>query len=545
MKNYFTIKSLLRPGFLFKLFVSLTFAVSTYLDSILGYSDNLYSDIYIILFLPRSAAAFAKGFLSFIAAFAIISFLELLQKKYSIRYDITINKPSGKDLFVWLLFFILLICAWSPYFLSYFPGGVYPDTATCIGQARVGVYNNQQPVLYSLLLKMCISIAGLNNAVALFTILQIIFMAGCFSYILYRLYLHNVSKPVLIMIFAYFALFNLIPLYVVSIWKDTIFSTTLFMYIFLLFENIILNPDRPESGKIALIAVFMILSVFLRNNGIYVMILTTVILAITYRKTIINTYKAFFNVTAIALICCFLVQGPVFNSLNINGPFVENVGVLQQQIAYVQTVNGDITHEEMDFLNKICPKDTIRAYYRPLIADTIKWHNDYDSDFLENNKGEFLKVWASILVRNPKLYINSYLFITLGYWNPYKQSVVSYVNPEMWADLKDVDHYWQTDPIESLFGTSIRDSLYPKKLISSAIFLFITLILFALSLNKKDKRWLAFIPALVAYLTVFIATPLAFALRYVYIVVLTVPLFIIIPFLQCSDSTTGKADEAP
>ena len=79
----------------------------------------------------------------------------------------------------------------------------------------------------------------------------------------------------------------------------------------------------------------------------------------------------------------------------------------------------------------------------------------------------------------------------------------------------------------------------------SALFLFITLILFTLSLNKKDKRWLVFIHALAAYLTVFIATPLAFALRYVYIVVLTVPLFIIIPFFQCSDSTTGKADEAP
>ena len=85
----------------------------------------------------------------------------------------------------------------------------------------------------------------------------------------------------------------------------------------------------------------------------------------------------------------------------------------------------------------------------------------------------------------------------------------------------------------------------PKTLYSSALFLFITLILFTLSVNKKDKSWLAFVPALTTYLTVFIATPLAFALRYVYIVVLTVPLFIIIPFLQCSDSTTGKADEAP
>lgn len=547
MSSYFknfTIKSCLRPGFLIKLLVSLAFAVSTCLDSHLAYSDNLYAAADRILFLPRTSASFVKGALGFIAIFAIISLLELLQKKLNFHYDVTPKEATRKDLFVWLLFFFLLICAWSPYLLSYFPGGIYPDTETCIGQAQSGAYNNQQPIFYSLLFKLCLTVAGRMNTVAVFSIFQVVFMACCFSYILFRLYLHNVNKPVLIVIFAYFALFNLVPLYVVSIWKDTLFSTTLLMYIFLLFENVIMSGRKPAPRKIALIILFMVLTVFLRNNGIYVMLLTTIILAIAFRKTLMNAHKAFFSVTAIALIFCFTIQGPVFNSFELNGPFVENLGVLQQQVAYVEVIGGDITPEEMEFLNKICPEDIMKAYYRPLIIDTIKWCEDYDTYYLENHKGKFLKVWASMLTRNPKLYVDAYLYITLGYWNPFKQSVVSYVNPEMWPELQNVDCYWQLDPIAMLTGASIRESLSPKTLISSAVFLFISLVLFALSANKKDKRWLVFIPALATYLTVFIATPLAFALRYVYIVVLTVPLFVFIAFLQCSSTTTQSTDEA-
>ena len=528
-----------------RLLVALLFATAFYLNYNLAYVDDIYATADKIFFYPKTTRAFAYSFIVFIVVFLGITAFHTVSSKIKISYNPVARTPEKRDYLLWVIVFILLICAWSPYILSYFPGGVYPDTATCIGQARSGAYNNQQPLLYTMLFKICIIIAGELHAVMLFSILQIIFMAACFSYILYRLNLHDVSKFVLVLVLLYFALFNLIPLYVVSLWKDSLFSVALLMYIFKLTESVLLSKDALERLEIVQIIIWMVLSMFLRNNGIYVMILTSVILSLVYGKSLLKDYKVFFISTFAALILTYIVQGPVFSKLNLNGPFVENLGVLQQQVAYVQVIGGDMTEEQAEFLNKVMPLETMKGFYRPFVVDTIKWCDQYNNEFLEENKGEFLKVWAGMLKENPKLYMDAYLYITLGYWNPFKQNEVSYINPQMWPDLVDVDRYWQKDVIRDMTGNSIRENLYPKTLYSSALFLFITLILFTLSVNKKDKSWLAFVPALTTYLTVFLATPLAFALRYVYIVVLTVPLFIIIPFLQCSDSTTGKADEAP
>ena len=528
-----------------RLLVALLFAIAFYLNYNLAYVDDIYATADKIFFYPKTTRAFAYSFIVFIVVFLGITAFHTVSSKIKISYNPVARTPEKRDYLLWVIIFILLICAWSPYILSYFPGGVYPDTATCIGQARSGAYNNQQPLLYTMLFKICIIIAGELHAVMLFSILQIIFMAACFSYILYRLNLHDVNKFVLVLVLLYFALFNLIPLYVVSLWKDSLFSVALLMYIFKLTESVLLSKDAPERLEIVQIIIWMVLSMFLRNNGIYVMILTSVILSLVYGKSLLKDYKVFFISTFAALILTYIVQGPVFSKLNLNGPFVENLGVLQQQVAYVQVIGGDMTEEQAEFLNKVMPLETMKGYYRPFVVDTIKWCDQYNNEFLEENKGEFLKVWAGMLKENPKLYMDAYLYITLGYWNPFKQSEISYINPQMWPDLVEVDRYWQKDVIRDMTGNSIRENLYPKTLYSSALFLFITLILFTLSVNKKDKSWLAFVPALTTYLTVFLATPLAFALRYVYIVVLTVPLFIIIPFLQCSDSTTGKADEAP
>ena len=528
-----------------RLLVALLFAIAFYLNYNLAYVDDIYATADKIFFYPKTTRAFAYSFIVFIVVFLGITAFHTVSSKIKISYNPVARTPEKRDYLLWVIVFILLICAWSPYILSYFPGGVYPDTATCIGQARSGAYNNQQPLLYTMLFKICIIIAGELYAVMLFSILQIIFMAACFSYILYRLNLHDVNKFVLVLVLLYFALFNLIPLYVVSLWKDSLFSVALLMYIFKLTESVLLSKDAPERLEIVQIIIWMVLSMFLRNNGIYVMILTSVILSLVYGKSLLKDYKVFFISTFAALILTYIVQGPVFSKLNLNGPFVENLGVLQQQVAYVQVIGGDMTEEQAEFLNKVMPLETMKGFYRPFVVDTIKWCDQYNNEFLEENKGEFLKVWAGMLKENPKLYMNAYLYITLGYWNPFKQSEISYINPQMWPDLVEVDRYWQKDIIRDMTGNSIRENLSPKTLYSSALFLFITLILFTLSVNKKDKSWLAFVPALTTYLTVFLATPLAFALRYVYIVVLTVPLFIIIPFLQCSDSTTEKADEAP
>jgi len=571
------ITNYLKENLIMKILLSLLFGIVSFYDSRLIFADDIFATPDKVFFLPVSARCFIAFILAFILSFAIVTLLQYLQSRFHIKYNRIADKPGRNEYIIWLVVFALLILFWLPYIMSYFPGGVYPDTATCIGQARSGEYNNQQPLLYTFIFEKCIDAVGDIDAVMLFSVLQTLFMAACFSYIIFRLYLHKVNRPVLIALFAYFALFNLIPLYVVSLWKDTLYSVTLLMYIFMLIEKVILRAKSEvlTNQELALIVFWMVVTVFLRNNGIYVMFLTLLIFAFAYADKIFgnmtilrkllsdkkgkkitsksikkmansldddddkssydyrsNAPKRVFISSIAALVFCFGIQGPLFNSLNLNGPFVENLGVLQQQVAYVAYIGGEITPEQAEFLEKVCPIETMKAFYRPFDVDVIKWCEQYDNDFLEENKVEFIKVWAGMLKNNPKLFVDAYLYSTLGYWDPYKQMNISYVNTEMWDDLKDIDRYWQADIIANMGFSSMRELLSPKHFISSAAFLFLTLAFFILSANKKDKSFMAFIPALGTYLTVFIATPLAFALRYVYIVVLTLPLFIILAFIK-------------
>ena len=50
--------------------------------------------------------------------------------------------------------------------------------------------------------------------------------------------------------------------------------------------------------------------------------------------------------------------------------------------------------------------------------------------------------------------------------------------------------------------------------------------------KKNYKNLLMYLPALFTWGTIMLATPIAFSLRYVYILVLMIPLDFIIPFLS-------------
>lgn len=113
-----------------------------------------------------------------------------------------------------------------------------------------------------------------------------------------------------------------------------------------------------------------------------------------------------------------------------------------------------------------------------------------------------------------------------------KSIFYGYTQEEMWPGLEKRDPgYIQSDFIKDATGSSIRNILKPKTAISSAIFFVVTLVFFNLVLFKKKYKYLlVFVPALLTYLSILVATPVAFTLRYIYILVLTIPLYFFLAF---------------
>lgn len=524
----------------FKVLLSLAFSIVLVLDKLLIFNGDVYSKFSDVCFKTFEVKNFLLILLLWVVTFLVITIIEYISDYIeNTVYSKNNNKNGGIRVFL-IAIAVILIC-WLPFVLSYFPGGIYADTTRSIAQA-IGEenLNNHNPVIYALILKAFIKIGGFINSanavqvgIKLFTIFQVLVMAGVCAYFVYWIHKNRVSTKYLVLTTLFFAFFNLIPLYAISIWKDTPFCIALFLYSIFLASTVFedgKNLEKPIGILKYAILIFMV--AFFRNNGMYIAILTTIILFIVYRKSLLKGLKGFMAVSLIELMICVIIQGPVYNHFKMNTEFVENLGVLIQQVCYVVSNDGNITDEELEFINNICPIEKIKEKYCPCLVDTIKWSGEFSDEFLEKNKGEFLKVWFKIFLKNPKDYIKAYLLNTIGYWDVNQATHDRYINPEMWGGSGESMGVIQKDYVQLKTNKSIRKIITPQIYISSAVFLFILLLGMLITIYKKKyKNLIAYVPAVLTWITIMIAVPLAFSLRYVYISVLMVPMSLVLPFL--------------
>ncbi|OKZ80092.1 MAG: hypothetical protein BHW07_03835 [Clostridium sp. CAG_433_25_7] len=534
------------------------------LDNLLVFNGDINSKLKDTYFKSFEPSKILIVVVSFVIIYLIFTLLEYLAVKLENRiYSDKSHKI--KDWKVFVIIFASLIVLWLPYILSYFPGGVYADTIAAINQAtgEVGI-TNHNPILYTLIIvwfKVFLQIGSIfgNKLIGLkiFTVVQEIVMALVLAYLVFKLYKNKISIKYIVLTILYFGLFELIPLYVVSLWKDVPFSLALLDE-----PEMNLHPEnqRKIARVLAMLANYGIkivitthsdfitrelslLVMFLRNNGKYIVVLTTFIIILQYRKEIFKYAKKFIISSAVTIVATFIVQGPIYNRYNLNGPFVENLGILNQQLCYVVYVDGNLTDYQKEFIGKVIPLESIKEHYTPLDIDNIKWGDTgFSESFLSENKKEYfkvwfkvflqIKVWFKVFLQNPKEYVVAYLYNTVGYWDMTKSIFFGYTQEEMWPGLEKKDPgYIQSDFIKDVTGSSIRNILKPKTAISSAIFFVVTLVFFNLVLFKKKYKYLlVFVPALLTYLSILVATPVAFTLRYIYILVLTIPLYFFLAF---------------
>lgn len=82
---------------------------------------------------------------------------------------ISIQPTTGKLSAAWI--FVLILMAWLPFFLAFYPGNLSPDSYSSINQALTWISSTAHPVLFTLLVKLCLWIGlrlfdDMNAAVA-------------------------------------------------------------------------------------------------------------------------------------------------------------------------------------------------------------------------------------------------------------------------------------------------------------------------------------------------------------------------------------------
>ncbi len=440
--------------------------------------------------------------------------------------------------------FICIVVVYIPYLMSYWPGGIYNDTLDSIHIAlRKQPMDNQNTVLYALIWRFFFWIGGLMNqgeygGLKMFTVASVVLVALTLSVFVYWLYRRGVRLWVVIALTVVFATVPIFPYYGISLWKDTPFGIVLFLYTILL-ASISLGKKSAEISRkqIALFIILSLLIAFLRNNGIYVVIVTAIVLIILIRNSGQKIRPLVISVVSMVAVI-LIVQGPVYRLAGVEKSHtVESMGIPLQQVAYIVATEGNLSVEDEETIESIMAIDNWKYLYNPLVVDSLKFAPEFDREYFGNHIGEFIRMYASVCIRNPVKAVKGYLLATMGFWDMWQSSSSAYIC----KDHTMQSEYFMSDYMEYYFDFSWDDIVTPKHYISAGLIAWIMLLTFTYAVTDNKRRACAVlpvIPGLALWATLMIATPLAFSFRYIF------PVFLCIPvYLMCINSVLSGKDE--
>jgi len=396
-------------------------------------------------------------------------------------------------------------------------------------------WTNHHPILFTgammVVVKATAFMNSLTASIGVFSFIQIVSLAATLAYLGTRICKSKTIWPCKAFAVLMFALHPFVGMYSIYITKDVYFSQIMIFLCLKIYD--VIKNNGEEFGKTkecVKIAVLFLLSCMLRNNGMYISIVMAVIFLFLYRK--------FWKQILIVFVCVIglfkVWQGPVFASLNIDKQsFAEAASVPLQQIGYVLWEGKEFSEEDMAFLEELMPVEKVKEVYRPGYTDPYKFDEAFNDDFLNDNVGEFLGVWARGLVPYFGEYVKAYLHQTLGYW--YYGATNSVCTQGCTDNNLGVA---QIDVVKNLTGISVepifekavlagRKAPFVCMLGSMAMqmwMVFLLMIQYARSGCKKMCVWL--IPLVILWGTIMVATPAYCLLRYLY------PIFLLWPFMM-------------
>lgn len=357
-----------------------------------------------------------------ILIFCVSNFIYLaLQKNNS---KIRTNERVPRKLWLWASLSMLVL--WLPYHLAYFPGILNSDTSDQLSQALGATpLNNHHPVLIAGFISLFthIGLFLFNNyyaAIAVTTIVQMMIAACILGYAVVWIHSRFSNPTLYIIAWVFFALFPIIPYFIVTIGKDTFFALSVLIFSIKVYDLVLSKGMLLKNRAWLLFFIAtMLLVIFTRNNGIYIIILSSVVLSLVFRQLWKYTLPTFTFVVIVTL----LIQGPIFSLLNIRlSSSAESFGVMMQQIARTVAANGNLSTSDKKTLTELMPLDTWGQHYNPATPDRLKFCLNkgdvcLNETYLDAHKDEFIQTWISIGLKNPRPYIEASLTQSSGFWH--------------------------------------------------------------------------------------------------------------------------------
>lgn len=469
----------------------------------------------------------------------ILGFIPLLYRLFNILFKISNkvkiidNKRKDKiDYKKFILIFLIIFCGWFILFLRFFPAIMTPDSYYVIHNVTNNILSDHHTFGHTWFFGAFFHIGKLlfssvYGGIAFYTIAQMCLMDLMFTYVISYFYNRKLKKSIIYILVLFVTLNPLFSHYSVTLWRDVLFGMS-FLIIFLCLYKYVISKFKITILDTILFTISIIILLFFRNNGIYVLIFLTPFLIFIGNKKII---KAIYLISII--IIYFVIKSPIFDYFNVEkGLEREAYSIPIQQISRVVASNKTISDKNYKVLSKLYDVNRAKTEYNPTISDKMK--ETINGDYLKENKSEFLKTWFNLLKKYPSIYFEAYFTQTLGYWHP---------DVKYWATAGEsvsiFDSEIHSNPLLPEWLCSLIDKTTSRK-IPFSIFIWSIGLNFAilvistfLTIYKKNKNHLLYyVPFYALWLTMMLATPVYAELRYIFGLFVTIPFIIIVPFLN-------------
>lgn len=450
---------------------------------------------------------------------------------------------------IWLVFSALCLLCYLPYFLMYYPTWFNNDAIWQMEQALgMAAKSNHHPYFHTLIVKLFLDVGhflfgNLTAAVALYTFFQMALTAAVFGFFLFLFYQRGTGIFWLILAVCFYALLPVNAMLAICMGKDAWFTAAFLLFMWAASKCAQTKglSGAARQGKTSgmsckrwiLFAVTGLAVCLLRSNGIFVFLGTAVFLIVSILRQKRVARREMFISTAAVLALYLLWQGPILSALHVEPPdTIESLTMPTQHLLCAYKRGGSLTAEEIGMLEQVVPLAEIDEYYNPYLFDMTKNYirQNGHQEVIAENKGAYAKLWLTVGLKNPMLYLEGEIRQTAGFYAlriPHE----TYLYGEYFM----VDNPFGIEGERKLFtyddslamGKFLQDfqELY-RRVWSLGANTWLLLSAMACALYRK-RRIAVYLPAVCLLGSLMLATPVYNEFRYAYGV------FAALPFLVC------------
>lgn len=361
---------------------------------------------------------------------------------------------------------VLILLAWLPAYLAYYPAVCAYDMPVQTGQIAENYYVDHHPIAHTFLLKCFMKLGeGLGSitaGVGLLALLQLLFLGAVFAYGVCLLCKNGVCGPGILLVQLWCMFYPFHWYMGVSITKDTIF-TGFFVLLLLLLYELLENPaelsGRRRTAKEIGFGLATVGMILFRNNGLYALLVLLFILLLAFLagKTQRRFWGRLLCRTAGAFLVGSLLLSAVFKLSGAEqGDKREMLSLPIQQLARTMLYHGgvgilpeddnSIGEEDKALINDFILNQGYGSY-NPRISDPVK--RNTNTYVVRYRTKEFLETYLGLFFKYPGDYLNAGLAVNAGYLYPNDTSH-AYINvTDDRIGRGYVQTYWEEDTMNA------------------------------------------------------------------------------------------------